>query len=127
MAQTISNQPPTVQNNDVPQDGNQKQTDNAVDNIDAEQDLAYNSAGSASALAQQPLQATESGSRRGYTPEEEQTIATMMQAGITTKEVGQRLDRSASSILLKWGRMRGRFGDPHAAEKRRRNGRGDQL
>lgn len=50
----------------------------------------------------------------------------MMQAGATAKEIGQRLDRKPGSILLKWGRMQGRFGDPHAAEKRRRGGDGNR-
>lgn len=119
----VSDQPEIGQDTVIPHHGNQEQADNPVDIDDAQHAIP---AVPPPEMVQQPGQAPEPSSKRRYTPEEEQTIATMMQAGATAKEIGQRLDRNPSSILLKWGRMQGRFGDPHAAEKRRRGGRDDQ-
>lgn len=124
LSQIVGNQAAIVQDRVVTQDKPQQQTHETVDKQGAQHSVASEPAVSNSAMAQQPAQASHPTSRRRYTPEEEQTITTMMHAGATAKEVGQLLNRSPSSILLKWGRMRGRFGDPHAAEKRRRDGGG---
>ncbi|CAN8099714.1 unnamed protein product [Discula destructiva] len=69
---------------------------------------------------QRPNQPNAPTSRPRYSEEETQIIRDMMQAGSTFREVGQRLGRNPTSIELKWRRMEGRYGDPHAAKKRRR-------
>lgn len=125
LSQIIGNQAAPVQDRMILQDNHQQQADETVDTQGAPYMTPLRSAVPDSAMAQQLDQAPDPTSKRRYTPEEEQIITTMMHDGATAKEVGQRLNRSTSSILLKWGRMRGRFGDPHAAEKRRRGGRGD--
>lgn len=124
LSQIVANQAAIVQDRVVTLDKPRQQTHQTVDKQGAQHIVASEPAVSNSAITQQPAQASHPTTRRRYTPEEEQMITTMMDAGATAKEVGQLLNRSPSSILLKWGRMRGRFGDPHASEKRRRDGRG---
>lgn len=122
LSQMAGDQLPMGQSSVTPQNSDRQQPEETVD-VDRTQHIdASAPAVSGSASHQQPVQAPTSSNKRRYTHEEEQIISTMMQASSTAKEVGQRLNRNPSSILLKWGRMRGRFGDPHAAEKRRRRG-----
>ncbi|KAJ4418715.1 hypothetical protein N0V82_005387 [Gnomoniopsis sp. IMI 355080] len=75
---------------------------------------------------QKAAKSIKSSSKRRYTPAELRIITTMMQAKATSEQIGQRLGRNPNSILLKWGRMQGRYADPHAAAKRRRTGKGGQ-